>query len=483
MAGSMTVEPPIKVLMLLHDDWRHDSRVIREADALSTNGYDVTVLCRRTGLVEKTDEYKNSVRYCCTPASATNRIATAKALYWHFRVATSWLDSYPQERGVVCRELGWILKILGLVIAKDIGKLLAKIFSIFLWHEHPVVEKVRDHRAKLLAIRIEAISFLNFFTVDYLSYVNEFKPQVIHAHDVITLSCACLAGARAKIPVIYDAHELHPHTNYALHKRTYEMIERYEKTLLPRCAKTITVSSAIAQWMRDAYQIPLPALVMNTPDLSSPQGPSKKTDVRDTLKIDRDTGLAVYVGSVTIDRGLEKCLDAIALLPGVHFACVGPRYKLVADKLIARAARLGITERVHFIDPVPSEEVVSYIQTASCSLIMIQNTCLSYYYCFPNKLLESVFARVPVVAANLVEMSRFVERFEVGVVVDETDAAAISRGIQKVLETHETFRASTETLELVAHEFGWNTQASALQLLYNQLGLNDDLDATTEKQV
>jgi len=66
---------------------------------------------------------------------------------------------------------------------------------------------------------------------------------------------------------------------------------------------------------------------------------------------------------------------------------------------------------------------------ADCSVIAIQNVCLSYYYCFPNKLFESVLAGLPVAVADLLELRRFVDQYGVGLVMDETDPKAIAGAI------------------------------------------------------
>jgi glycosyltransferase involved in cell wall biosynthesis len=120
------------------------------------------------------------------------------------------------------------------------------------------------------------------------------------------------------------------------------------------------------------------------------------------------------------------------------------------------------------VDPRPAEEVVPYISTANCSVMAIQNICLSYYYCFPNKLLESVYAGLPVVAANLFELARFVTANEVGVIVDETSAAAVAEGIRTVLSSNE-YRPTAARLQSIESGFGWPAQASRLVKIYERL--------------
>ena len=155
---------------------------------------------------------------------------------------------------------------------------------------------------------------------------------------------------------------------------------------------------------------------------------------------------------------MEICIEALSLLDHVHLACIGPRQKAVSEKIASLAFERGVFGRLHFVEPVPPESVVPFISDASCSVMIGQNTCLSYYYSFPNKLLESVFARLPVVSSNLIEMSRFIEKYNVGVIVDGTSAKSIANGIKKVIDSPSSFIAGNETLGIISKNYSWSAQ-------------------------
>ena len=72
-----------------------------------------------------------------------------------------------------------------------------------------------------------------------------------------------------------------------------------------------------------------------------------------------------------------------------------------------------------------------FIKDADCSVIAVQNVCLSYYFALPNKLFESAIGGSPNRGRKLlVEIRRFVEENGVGVIMDETDPKDIARAIQ-----------------------------------------------------
>jgi glycosyltransferase involved in cell wall biosynthesis len=267
--------------------------------------------------------------------------------------------------------------------------------------------------------------------------------------------------------LVYDAHELETQTNYVLEPETKRAIEDYERILAPRTDNVVTVCESIADWLVRRYGIEQPVVIVNSP-AGGPLKSRPPVGVRNVLDLDESVPLAVYVGSVTIDRGLELCVDALAALPDVHLATVGPRYVETETAMIKRAAQLDVAHRLHLVDARPADEIVSFIGSANCSVMPIQNVCLSYYYCFPNKLLESVFAGLPVVVADLLELRNFVERYRVGVVVDERDPQSIAAGIRRTIED-DSLRPTEQIRREVESVYGWPHQRELLYEMYSSM--------------
>jgi glycosyltransferase involved in cell wall biosynthesis len=142
---------------------------------------------------------------------------------------------------------------------------------------------------------------------------------------------------------------------------------------------------------------------------------------------------------------------------------------LLVQQLTDIAESLGVADRFHLVSAVPSNDVPRFISDADCSVIAIQNVCLSYYYCFPNKLLESVFAGLPVVAARLVELEKFIAKYSVGIIADETDPEALAIAIRKVIADRSAFRATPKVLDQIAEIYSWESQQKKLINLYLRL--------------
>ena len=182
----------------------------------------------------------------------------------------------------------------------------------------------------------------------------------------------------------------------------------------------------------------------------------------------------VYVGGVMADRGLELCVQALPLLPTVHLALVGPRFPDTEATIRDLARQERVSERLHLVDPVAPQDVVPFVADADCGVIPIQNVCLSYYYCFPNKLLETVLAKLPVAVANLLELARFVRETGVGVVMDERDPASIAAALTELLEHPDRYTVTPAILSDVLERYGWPVQERRLIDLYGALAQRTD---------
>jgi glycosyltransferase involved in cell wall biosynthesis len=130
---------------------------------------------------------------------------------------------------------------------------------------------------------------------------------------------------------------------------------------------------------------------------------------------------------------------------------------------------LGVEGRLHFVDPVPAGMVKRFISTADVSLVLVQDACLSYRYSFPNKLLESLLAGLPVVASKLPEYEKLIARTGAGIAVDQADPMAIADGIREVLADKSRYAPQPDVLAKLESEFGWATQGQRLCSLYSSI--------------
>ena len=241
-----------------------------------------------------------------------------------------------------------------------------------------------------------------------VSYYSNSNIEIIHCHDLIPLGIAVhlklITGAR----LIYDAHELETEANglFGLRKAITRLVENF---LLKYVDSIITVSPSIVAWYKRKFPHVPVTLVRNVPSrIGISQGPN--ISLRESYSLKEDDLLFVYLGGICNGRGVDVILKAFADASVRHhvlFIGSGPRLQEVMTAS-------SLNSRIHYHKPVPPDAVISYINGADVGLCLIEDVCLSYRYCLPNKLFESVIAVLPVLGSNLPDQAKLVNKYKSG---------------------------------------------------------------------
>jgi glycosyltransferase involved in cell wall biosynthesis len=163
-----------------------------------------------------------------------------------------------------------------------------------------------------------------------------------------------------------------------------------------------------------------------------------------------DAPTVIYLGTMSrVAHGVGLLLDAFTLLrrqlPTAHLLMVGDGDDR-AD-LQAQAQQLGISEVVHWVGLVPSEDAPLYLALVDCSVDPVYDTPAMRGRS-PLKIVESLAAGVPVVTGDVGDRREMLADGEAGVIVKAGDATALAKGIVTLLENH----ASQERLAAHARQ-------------------------------
>lgn len=306
--------------------------------------------------------------------------------------------------------------------------------------------------------------------------LDQLAPDAVHAHDMHVIGVAVRAAERARrqgrrLAVVYDAHEYVPGlSRYG--PRTARFIAawaHHEREYIGRADRVITVSPAIARTLHRRYRLDRePAVVINSPSMTE-LGDGDVPGLRSRIGLGPDVPLLVYSGGVTKARGVETAVEALPSLPGVHLAVVSVPHIAIApvEQLRALAGRLGVGDRVHFLDPVRPDEVVAFLSSADVGLIPILRYP-SHEMALPNKVFEYAFAGLPVVTSDMPSLTEFMHQSGIGEVYRVGDAADLAAKVRTVLADPAPYRARLERPEF-RQEVSWEGQARRLGELYAEL--------------
>ncbi|TDE96144.1 glycosyltransferase [Occultella glacieicola] len=298
-------------------------------------------------------------------------------------------------------------------------------------------------------------------------------PDILHVHDIHLLSAGVRVKQRAArtgraVRLIYDAHEYIPGT-VARTVLEENALKAMESDLIGDADAVITVSEPIAEALRDRYDLRrTPSVVLNSPSLTVESTCAK--DVRTESGIEPGTPLVVYSGVLNEKRGLPTVVQALSLLPEVHFAvvCVPDASHWRAALLMKAARKAGVSDRVHLIDPVAPEEILAYLRTADVGIHPLIAGLPNHEMALPNKLFDYLFAGLPIVVSDLKLMGAFVRENRIGTTFTASDHRDCARAIREALENVKVYGGSARSEEFTAR-FSWEHQIEQLDQTYAAL--------------
>ena len=470
----------IRIAFLVNNEGHGDSRVVKTAEVMAAEGFECTVFgCSRAGSSPQLI-IRNGVRYEVLPLKGSSALSALCALiplaYARWTKISHQYHPSRRERGIRStgdfqdgelspaqhagiteptfaartaadfRSLGSrkqeadptesdglippqlpFLKLCArhaILMKRRLARTCQRILRIFSGHLGPKLQP----RNSTLGVR----ALFGHYLRTFLPALREQEFDVIYSHELWTLETAVLCREGAAPLIVYDSHELELHRNNDWLPEANRIRTDYEKKYIHRADLVVTVCGSISKYLHDTYGISYPLVVPNAPLAESLITLEPDRRLKRSLGLTTEK-LLVYTGKVTTGRGLNLVVTALAELDSAHLAIVGPRVAKMTEDLAEYSATHGISERIHLVDPVPPEYLVSLISDADLAVVPIENVCLSYYYSLPNKIYEAAMAGLPVLASDFPELGRFVREHRVGKTVDFTNPTAVRSAISGML--------------------------------------------------
>lgn len=333
----------------------------------------------------------------------------------------------------------------------------------------PKFEKISDnislYRINLLTrdlpknISFQSIKYIEFF-IKSLVLMYKDKPSVINAHALSVLPIALASKILLKTYLVYDTHELETERNglKGFRKKISKFVER---KIIKYVDMTLVVSESIADWYANEYGIQRPSVVLNTPKYREL---NNKNYFREKLRIREDQTILLYQGVLASGRGVNLILDAFKARQDDHLVAVFMGYGSLEEE-IKTAAKLY--DNIHFFPAVQPQVLLEYTSSADIGISLIENSCLSYYYCMPNKIFEYAMAGLPILVSNMKDMSELVIKNDMGSVISEYSAVGINKVLDRFLQND--LKKIKDNAYWVANENAWEVQEQKMLSAYKYM--------------
>jgi glycosyltransferase involved in cell wall biosynthesis len=302
------------------------------------------------------------------------------------------------------------------------------------------------------------------------SSASKVNADLYHFHDPELLPFGLLLKWMKRKPVVYDVHEYNAFSILTKHwipsfirKPVSLLVDRMEKFAARRLSGVITVNDH----MKDMF------LPYNENSVDVCNYPVLK-DLKLKMAPNQDKKTIIYLGYVSMNRGLETILETIPHVkekhPDAEFLLVGPL--ILGSVSVATRDKLNQYKEKKYVKAtgeVPFHQAMGYLQQSSIGWIPLLPT-LNYQHAKVIKLFEYALYGKPIVASRIGFIADLIKEMKCGVLVDPFDAREHARAINFLLEHTEEARSMGEKgKQAVLDRYNWEKESKKMLKLYEKL--------------
>ncbi len=309
-----------------------------------------------------------------------------------------------------------------------------------------------------------------------LKAMRELRPDVIHFHDYEAILLVPWLRRIPGVRLVYDSHEMYPdmvllseRIPRPLRPPVASVVRSIELAMARRCAHVITADGPVARYLEKSGT---PAsVVYNYPNLELFRPDPER--IRQIRSERGDRPLLIYQGSMGIDRGLLQMVEAMKGLsrshPAARLLLVGNLRPALRQRVYEAVARQGLEDHVECTGWVDHRDIVNWVGAASIGLIPFLPV-EKYKKNIPIKQFEYMACGLPIVAADLPPIRRYVGEAECGILYPSGDVNALEAGIARLLDdAPERERMARAGRAAVEGKWNWSEMEEVLRGVYREL--------------
>ena len=288
-------------------------------------------------------------------------------------------------------------------------------------------------------------AFLRQVWADTPRIAREFKPDVVIASSTYPMDIwvARRLAKQAGAKLVFEVHDLWPLSPIELSGMSRRhpfimLVQAAEDAAYRHADVVVSMLPKVHDYMASrGLDLKKLHIVPNGITLDEWEGepPPLQPEVAAALAEARASGATVvgYAGSMGLPNALDTLLDAAALMRDqpLRFVLVGSGHEQA--RLAQRVVDEGL-QQVQFLPPIPKAQVASFLAGADIAYIGWQRVPIYRFGIAPNKLMDYMMARRPVLHA--VEAGNDpVAEAGAGLTVPPESAAAVAEGLLKLAAT------------------------------------------------
>jgi glycosyltransferase involved in cell wall biosynthesis len=289
--------------------------------------------------------------------------------------------------------------------------------------------------------------------------------DVIHAHDMDTLSAGYLIALRTGKPLIYDSHEDYAGMLHGTIPGWMEhVIRRLETILVRRIDLLITVGETLRRQF-EARGCRQCLVIGNWKRLSEYRPDAEvRRRVRRELAIPDNAVVVVYIANLGRERRIAELLEAVRDRPDVHLVIGGTGFQEQAVRHAATASR-----NIHYLGFVKPGDVPAYTVASDVVYYGFDVTNPNARYSAPNKLFEALAAGCCIVSGHFGEIQHVVAEYDCGILVDHFTVGQLGRALDACRDPQRLSRWKQNAARAGAERYSWERAEQLLLLAYQHM--------------
>lgn len=299
-----------------------------------------------------------------------------------------------------------------------------------------------------------------FVIGSFLTYkfCKKYNIEIIHFHDPELMLVSILLKLSG-LKVIYDVHE-----NVPLQILSKRWIKPFLRKFI---GKFFSLIELISIYFFDL-------IIAATPSIAK-RYPAHKTIIIQNFPIiddisikftDKKVNTFLYVGGISMERGVVEVVDAISYIKNAKIQLVG---KFDSANTFNDVSSRGGWQNVIYNHWVSRENLSSFFSKAVCGLVTF-HPIPNHLNSQPNKLFEYMEAGLPVIASDFPLWRQIIDKYDCGILVNPLSSCEIFSAMQWIIDNPiEAKRMGDRGRQAVLQEFNWASESLELIKSYGKL--------------
>lgn len=328
-------------------------------------------------------------------------------------------------------------------------------------------EQKQGYKLKLIRHSFFYNEFNFFINIALSKRINY---DIIYCNDLPTLKAGVVLKKKLEAKLIYDSHEIFIGTLNQIYSDNLPLLKKIsmkiivgfmrfvgniaERRMIKFVDEFITTSYSFKGYFENKFHISDVKIVMNCPRIDSSK---EKMDFRKLFSLKDSDFIILFQGVLNKGRALDKLINAMQFTnSNIKLVIIGEG--VLKHELTQRVLQLKL-KNILFQGFVPASELHIYTKGADVGINLQEPINISKKLASANKLFEYSHAGLPIIASDVPENRRVIEKYKQGVLIQNT-VEEIAKSINLLSKVD--LKIYQENSLKAALEYNWKNQENIL---------------------